>query len=106
MVIGDKRKHLTCLFTLDMDGLSKLCNQLGIAVLNAVEAVQNQSIIARFQQYVDKVNDELASFETIKYFRILPNDFSVETGELTPTLKIKRQVINKKYQEIINSMYT
>jgi len=106
VVIGDKRKHLTCLFTLDMDGLSKLCNQLGIAVLNAVEAVQNQSIIARFQEYVDKVNAELASFETIKYFRILPNDFSVETGELTPTLKMKRQVINQKYKEIIDSMYS
>ena len=86
--------------------MSKLCNQLGIAVLNAVEAVQNQSIIARFQQYVDKVNDELASFETIKYFRILPNDFSVETGELTPTLKMKRQVINQKYKELIDSMYS
>jgi len=106
VVIGDKRKHLTCLFTLDMDGLPKLCNQLGIAVLNAVGAVQNQSIIARFQQYVDKVNADLASFETIKYFRILPNDFSVETGELTPTLKMKRQVINQKYKDIIDSMYT
>ena len=106
VVIGDKRKHLTCLFTLDMDGLSKLCNQLGIAVLNAVEAVQNQSIIARFQQYVDKVNADLASFETIKYFRILPNDFSVESGELTPTLKMKRQVINQKYKELIDSMYS
>ena len=106
VVIGDKRKHLTCLFTLDMDGLSKLCNQLGIAVMNAVEAIQNQSIIARFQEYVDKINAELASFETIKYFRILPNDFSVETGELTPTLKMKRQVINQKYKEIIDSMYS
>jgi long-chain acyl-CoA synthetase len=74
--------------------------------MNAVEAVHHQSIIGKFQEYVDKVNSELASFETIKYFRILPHDFSVESGELTPTLKIKRQVINKKYQEIIDSMYT
>jgi long-chain acyl-CoA synthetase len=105
VVIGDKRKHLTCLFTLDMDGLSKLCSQLGIAVMSTAEAIHNQSIIGKFQEYVDKVNSELASFETIKYFRILPHDFSVESGELTPTLKIKRQVINKKYQEIIDSMY-
>jgi long-chain acyl-CoA synthetase len=105
VVIGDKRKHLTCLLTLDMDGLSKLCSQLGIAVMSTAEAIHNQSIIGKFQEYVDKVNSELASFETIKYFRILPHDFSVESGELTPTLKIKRQVINKKYQEIIDSMY-
>ena len=50
-------------------------------------------------------NAVLASFETIKYFRILPNDFAVDTGELTPTLKVKRRVINEKYKDIIDSMY-
>jgi len=104
-VIGDKRKYLTCLFTLDVDNLPKLCNQLGIAAINPEDAVDNEFIINKFQEYVDKVNTELASFETIKYFRILPNDFSVETGELTPTLKVKRRVINQKYKEIIDSMY-
>jgi long-chain acyl-CoA synthetase len=105
-VIGDKRKYLTSLFTLDVDGLPKLCNQLGIAALNPEDAADNEFIINKFQEHVDKVNAELASFETIKYFRILPNDFSIETGELTPTLKVKRRVINQKYKEIIDSMYT
>ena len=104
-VIGDKRRYLTCLFTLDVDGLPKLCNQLGIAALNPEDAVDNKSIINKFQEYVDKVNTELANFESIKYFRILPKDFSIETGELTPTMKVKRQVVNQKYKEIMDSMY-
>jgi long-chain acyl-CoA synthetase len=105
VVIGDKRKHLTCLFTLDAASLPKLCEQLGIDMLTPDQAVTNQSIINKVQEYVDKVNVELAQFETIKYFRILPRDFSVETGELTPTLKMKRRVISEKYKQIIDSMY-
>ena len=106
VVIGDKRKHLTCLLTIDNTSLPKLCEQLGIDVLIPEQAVNNQSIIDKFQEYVDKVNAELARYETIKYFRILPNDFSVETGELTPTLKVKRRVITEKYQKVIDSMYS
>lgn len=106
VVIGDKRKHLTCLLTIDTTSLPKLSEQLGIDVLTAEQAVNNQAIINKFQEYVNRVNAELAQYETIKYFRILPNDFSVETGELTPTLKVKRRVITEKYKEIIDSMYS
>jgi len=105
VVIGDKRKHLTCLFTLDTDSLPKLCGQLDIDVLTPEQAVENEFIIKKFQGYVDKVNADLAQFETIKYFRILPHDFTVETGELTPTMKVKRRVIHQKYKQIIDSMY-
>ncbi len=104
-VIGDTRKHLTCLFTLDADSLPRLCEQLGISVLSMEEAAQNEAIVSTVQTYVDEVNASLARYETIKYFRILPDDFSVETGELTPTLKMKRKVVNQKYKHIIDSMY-
>ena len=104
-VVGDTRKHLTCLFTLDADSLPKLCEQLGIGALSMEEAAQNEAIIATIQKYVDEVNAGLARYETIKYFRILPNDFSVETGEMTPTLKMKRRVVQQKYDHIIDSMY-
>jgi long-chain acyl-CoA synthetase len=105
VVIGDKRKYLTCLFTLDTDSLPKLCEQLGIDVLTPEQAVESECIINKFQEYVDKVNANLASFETIKYFRILAHDFSVESGELTPTIKVKRNVIHQKYKQIIDSTY-
>ena len=105
VVIGESRRHLTCLFTLNNDALPKLCEQLGIGKLNIQEAAGHSAIIKKFQEYVDQVNSELASYESIKYFRILPNDFSVESGELTPTLKLKRRVINEKYKQFIDSMY-
>jgi long-chain acyl-CoA synthetase len=104
-VIGDTKKYLTCLFTLDADSLPRLCEQLGIGTMSMEEAAQNETIIATVQKYVDEVNANLARYETIKYFRILPNDFSIETGELTPTLKMKRKVVNQKYNHIIDSMY-
>ena len=74
--------------------------------LSPLEACKNDAIIDKFQQYVNAVNRELASFETIKYFQILPEDFSVETGELTPTMKVKRRIVNEKYKNIIDSMYS
>lgn len=105
VVIGESRRHLTCLFTLNSDALPKLYEQLGIAKLTLQEAAGHPLIVKKFQEYVDQVNSELASYESIKYFRILPSDFSVETGELTPTLKLKRRVINEKYKTFIDSMY-
>lgn len=105
VVVGDRRKYLTCLLTLDADGLPKLCEQLSIDALSPEEAVQSEVILSKIQEYVDEVNENLARYETIKYFRVLPNDFSVEAGELTPTLKVKRKVVNQKYDHIIDSMY-
>ncbi len=105
VVIGDNRRYLTCLFTLDIPALPTLCQQLGINSLSPEDASNNNAILGKFQEYVDSVNRELASFETIKYFRILPHDFSVETGELTPTMKVKRRFVNEKYKQIIDLMY-
>jgi long-chain acyl-CoA synthetase len=105
VVVGDKRRYLTCLFTLNRETLPKLCAHLGLENLSLEEAVNNNKIIRQFQGYVEKVNAALARFETIKYFRILPHDFSIEGGELTPTLKVKRRVINEKYKSIIDLMY-
>jgi len=104
-VTGDTRKYLTCLITLDADSLPKLCEQVGVGSLSMQEAAQNERIQATVQKYIDKVNSTLARFETIKYFRILHHDFAVDTGELTPTLKMKRKVVNQKYSHIIGQMY-
>ena len=57
------------------------------------------------QAEVEERNKQLASYETIKRFEILPNDFSIESGELTPTLKVKRKVVAEKYKEQIEALY-
>jgi long-chain acyl-CoA synthetase len=105
VVIGDRRKYLTCLIALDEDSLPTFCDRIGVDRLDPGEAVKNDTVIGNIQKYIDKINADLARFETIKYFRILPGNFSIETGELTPTMKVKRQVITEKYKHIIDSMY-
>ncbi|MCK5311498.1 MAG: long-chain fatty acid--CoA ligase [Desulfobacteraceae bacterium] len=105
VVIGDKRKYLTCLIALDEDNLPTYCDRIGVDRLEPTEAVKHETIIENIQKYINNINDGLARFETIKYFKILPVNFSIETGELTPTMKVKRQVVNEKYKQIIDSMY-
>ena len=60
---------------------------------------------ALIEREVGEVNRQLASFESIKYFRILPGDFSPESGELTPSLKVKRKVVAERYRPVIEEMY-
>jgi long-chain acyl-CoA synthetase len=62
-------------------------------------------VIARVQQAIDAVNAKQASYSTIKRFAIVPNDFTQETGELTPTLKVKRKVVSQKYQAMLDAFY-
>ena len=107
VVIGDKRKYLTALITLDAEALPVIFaapagegNSRAIAEPHAHDA-----LISRIQGYVDEVNTKLARFETVKYFRLLPADFSIESGEMTPSLKVKRRVVQERYAAIINKMY-
>jgi len=76
----------------------------GCAGRPLAEIVDDTGLRAAVQREVDAVNSRLASFESIKYFRILPRDFSVEEGELTPSLKIKRRVVQKKFADRIEEM--
>src|SRR5262249_56634122 len=67
-----------------------------------VDDERAQSIV---QRSIDELNQDLGSWESIKYFRLLPLDFTEERGELTPTLKVKRRVVQERYRELIDTMY-
>ena len=90
MVHGDKRPYLVALVTLNAEAVARL----GTAAARA-----------RVQVEVEAVNARLSSFETVKKFAIVETDFSIEGGELTPTLKVKRKVVSERYREIIDSLY-
>ena len=91
VVIGDRRKFLTALVTLG----------------DAATTIGDQAQIrAKIQAQIDQVNASLARVEQIKKFAILPRPFGIDTGELTPTLKIKRKVVALKYSSEIEAMYT
>jgi long-chain acyl-CoA synthetase len=103
MVHGDKRKFLSALVTLNEESARKWATENGVpagATLHDHPAVK-----ARIQQAIDGLNAKQASYATIKRFAIVKADFTQETGELTPTLKVKRKVVTQKYQSVLDGFY-
>ena len=103
---GDGEKYLTCLIVPDFQELNRYAKKMGIPSEDPSALVSRGEIRALIQEQVNEVNSQLARYEQIKYFTILPKPFSVEGGELTPTLKLKRRVIKERYREEIRGMYT
>jgi len=105
VVHGDRRHYLTALVTLDRDQIIRYAHENQILFSEYAELIKNPKILALTQKVIDEINKQLASFETIKKFVILPNEFTVDSGELTPSLKVRRNFINKKYHAELDSMY-
>ncbi len=105
VVIGDNRKYCVALVTLDADEVARLAAAEGITLENREAAARHPRILELVERDVQEVNKHLASYESIKYFRILDRDFSQETGELTPSLKVKRKVVTERYRDLIDQMY-
>ena len=105
VVVGDARKHLAALFTLDREASLREAKACGLACGSVEEIARDPRFVARIAERVNAVNGELASFETIKRFRILPVEFTVESGELTPTMKLRRKVVGQRYAREIEEMF-
>ncbi len=103
-VIGDNRKHLTALITLDADNIAEFARANGILFNGIEELNEHPGVITLIDGEMAKVNSRLASFESIKRYRIVP-EFTIENGTATPTLKIKKNVINEKFKKTIDAMY-
>jgi long-chain acyl-CoA synthetase len=103
VVIGDRRKHLTALVILDDKAAGAWRSERGLSGDEPLHA--DAAIVAEIQRALDLVNAEMARVEQVKKFRILPAPFSIETGELTPTLKVKRKVVEQKFVAEIEAMY-
>ena len=101
VVIGDRRKYLTALVTLEPEATKRFLQDRGLAGLPHTMA----EVTAEVQKAVDDVNSELARVETVKKFHILEKPFSIETGELTPTLKVKRKIVYSNFASQIEAMY-
>ena len=102
VVIGDRRKYLTVLLTLDPEASEAWAKERGLPVEGLGD---NPTLRAEIQSAVDKTNSELARVEQIKKFKVLHRNFTVEDGELTPTLKVKRKKVNDHFADEIESLY-
>jgi long-chain acyl-CoA synthetase len=105
MVHGDKRPYPVALITLNPEELTKFAKAEGILDTEPASLAKNPKVVERVSRIVEERNDELQSYAKIKKFWILPADFTVENGLLTPTLKVKRKVITEKYRETLDSLY-
>ena len=105
LVIGDRRKYLSALVTINLDQAAVLAATQGIPFADPVDLLADDDFLALVDQHVETGNRRLPRFETIKKYRIVKHEFSQETGELTPSLKIKRKVVLDKYQALVESMY-
>ena len=105
VVIGDRRKYVSVLVTVVEEVAKKTAAALGEAAGTYKEASQSKAVKQKIQAAVDKLNATLPSYETVKRFHILDRDFTQETGELTPTLKVKRKAATQKFKAQIDGMY-
>lgn len=104
-VYGDKKPYLVALVTPNIERLIEFAKEEKIDYLDLDQLTQHKKVRALYEERIKDINSNLAKFETIKKFDILPRDFSIETGELTPTLKLKRKFIYEKYKDRIENLY-
>jgi long-chain acyl-CoA synthetase len=101
-VIGDRRKYLTALLTLDPEAAATFAAD---HQCNGAELHTEPQLIDAIARHVETVNAQFARVEGVKKFRVLPRNFTVEDGELTPTLKVKRNVVQQHFARDIEAMY-
>lgn len=105
MVYGDRRPFLTAVLTLDVEAASAYARDHGISGDTAAELADNPQLRTVLEGRVEQVNQRLAPYESIKKFVIAREDFTEASNELTPTLKVKRQVVTQKYQAELDQLY-
>jgi long-chain acyl-CoA synthetase len=105
VVIGDRRKYVSVLATVVEEAAKKVAAEAGEPAGSYREAALSKAVRKKVQEAIDRLNSTLPSYETIKRFTILERDFSLETGELTPTLKVKRKAATQRYKAQIDAMY-
>lgn len=105
VVVGERQPYMAALIVPDFEVLEPHARQLDIEFSSKEDLVQNEDIRSIYKKEVSKYSRELASHEKIRDFRLVPGEFSVESGELTPTLKVKRRIVEDKYGHLIDDMF-
>jgi long-chain acyl-CoA synthetase len=104
-MVGDRHKFASALIAPNFAALEPWAKEHGIAAASRQQLVADPKVRAEYQAIVDKVNSTLANFETIKRFRLVPDEWGLDSGELTPSLKLRRRVVTQKYAQEIAEFY-
>ena len=105
LVIGDSRKFISALVVPDFEKLEEYAKQNNISFEDHCDLVKKEEIVRFIQEQVDRSAPNLASYEKVKKIALLDKEFEIEKGEITPTLKVKRNIVEEKYKGIIDAMY-
>ena len=106
VIIADRRKFVSALINPDFSSLQEWAQQHGISADDRAALCRNPQVMQFYMDRIDTLQQEFAHYEQVKRITLLPDSFSIERGELTNTLKIKRSVINENYREQIEAMYS
>ncbi len=105
VLVGDRHKFLSVIIAPNFPALEALAQQQGIAFSSRADLIKHPTVQAEYKALVQTVNQSLADFETIKRFQLVPDEWSMASGELTPTLKLRRRVVVTRYAELIAALY-
>ena len=105
VVYGDQKPFITALVTLHQEAIIKFAKKKKVFSSKFTDLVKNPEVEAHIQAAIEEINAQLPRWETIKKFHVLPAELTVEAGELTPSLKVKRKLLTKKYQDVLEALY-
>jgi long-chain acyl-CoA synthetase len=105
VVIGDRRKYLTCLVMIDYDNVAKYAQDSNVPFTDFASLCRTREVNDLINEEIEKVNAGFARVETIKKFRLIEQQLGAEDEELTPTMKLRRKLVNEKYKGLIDGMY-
>ena len=105
IVFGDRKPYLVAVITPNIERLIDFAREENISYIDVEELVLNAKVKELYATRIKELNKNYPPYKTIKYFAVVANDFSIEGGELTPTLKLKRKIILEKYQDVIEDLY-
>jgi long-chain acyl-CoA synthetase len=105
VVVGDKRKFISALVVPDFDKLEQFAKTENISYADHEELSKNERVIRLIEEEIDKCTQNLASYERIKKIILLARDFHIDKGEMTPSFKVRRNIIEEKYKDQIDLLY-
>jgi long-chain acyl-CoA synthetase len=105
VVLGDRRRFASALIVPNFAALERRLKELGRPPGEREEIVQRADVVALYDEVIDALNRELSQFERIKKVRVLPREFTIESGELTPTLKVRRKAVEQNWRAAIDELY-
>jgi long-chain acyl-CoA synthetase len=104
-LVGDRHKFVSAILSPNFAALEEWARPLGIEAKDRSELVADSRVVARYAEIVREVNGSLANFESLKRFRVVADEWTQESGELTPSMKLKRRVITERYAAVIDALY-